>query len=218
MDFYEVERHRMVVEQIMRRGIRDPRLLEAMKTVPRHLFVPEEVRHMAYADGPLPIGFGQTISQPFIVAFMTDLLRLKGDERVLEVGTGSGYQAAILAQLAREVHTVEMIPPLAERAAALLAAYPNVYCHQGDGSLGWPEAQPYDGIIVTAAAPRVPPSLLAQLADGGRLVLPVGSRGDQLLEVWEREGEEYKKRVELPVAFVPLRGRDGWRDGEEDAL
>ncbi len=218
MDFYEVERHRMVVEQIMRRGIRDPRLLEAMKTVPRHLFVPEEVRHLAYADGPLPIGFGQTISQPFIVAFMTDLLRLKGDERVLEVGTGSGYQAAILAQLAREVHTVERIPPLAERAAALLAAYPNVYCHQGDGSLGWPEAQPYDGIIVTAAAPRVPPSLLAQLADGGRLVLPVGSRGDQLLEVWEREGEEYKKRVELPVAFVPLRGRDGWRDGEEDAL
>ncbi len=218
MDFYEVERHRMVVEQIMRRGIRDPRLLEAMKTVPRHLFVPEEVRHLAYADGPLPIGFGQTISQPFIVAFMTDLLRLKGDERVLEVGTGSGYQAAILAQLAREVHTVERIPPLAERAAALLAAYPNVYCHQGDGSLGWPEAQPYDGIIVTAAAPRVPPSLLAQLADGGRLVLPVGSRGDQLLEVWEREGEEYKKREELPVAFVPLRGRDGWRDGEEDAL
>lgn len=218
MDFYEVERHRMVVEQIMRRGIRDPRLLQAMKTVPRHLFVPEEVRHLAYADGPLPIGFGQTISQPFIVAFMTDLLRLKGDERVLEVGTGSGYQAAILAQLAREVHTVEMIPPLAERAAALLAAYPNVYCHQGDGSLGWPEAQPYDGIIVTAAAPRVPPSLLAQLAEGGRLVLPVGSRGDQLLEVWEREGEEYKKRVELPVAFVPLRGRDGWRDGEEDAL
>ncbi|MGC8856154.1 MAG: protein-L-isoaspartate(D-aspartate) O-methyltransferase [Anaerolineae bacterium] len=212
MDFYESERDRMVVEQIMRRGIRDPRLLEAMKVVPRHLFVPEEVRHLAYADGPLPIGFGQTISQPFIVAFMTDMLRLKGHERVLEVGTGSGYQAAILAHLAREVHTVEMIPPLAARAAALLAAYPNVYCHQGDGSLGWPEAQPYDGIIVTAAAPKVPPALLAQLADGGWLVLPVGSRGDQLLEVWEREGEEYKKQVELSVAFVPLRGKNGWRE------
>jgi protein-L-isoaspartate(D-aspartate) O-methyltransferase len=212
MDFYTLERHRMVAEQIVRRGIREPRLLEAMRTVPRHLFVPEEVRHLAYADGPLPIGFGQTISQPFIVAFMTDLLRLKGDERVLEVGTGSGYQAAVLAHLAREVHTVEMLPALAERAAALLAEYPNVHCHQGDGSLGWPAAQPYDGIIVTAAAPKVPPSLLAQLADGGRLVLPVGGRGDQLLEVWERQGEEYQKRIELPVAFVPLRGKEGWEE------
>jgi protein-L-isoaspartate(D-aspartate) O-methyltransferase len=204
------ERKHMVETQIMRRGLLDPRLLAAFEAVPRHLFVPESERYLAYGDGPLPIGAGQTISQPYIVALMTHLLELAGDERVLEVGTGSGYQSAILSHLAREVHTIEFVPELAERARKLLAEYPNVYPHVGDGSLGWPEAAPYDGIIVTAAAPRAPQALLDQLNDGSHLVIPIGGHGYQELEVWTRCMDEFDRRSEINVAFVPLRGKEGW--------
>lgn len=209
---YEKQRQRMVVEQISRRGLNEPRLLSAMRTVPRHLFVPSEYRSSAYEDGPLPIGFGQTISQPYIVALMTNLLQLQGNERVLEVGTGSGYQAAILSKLAQEVHTIELLPELAESAAKLLAelGMDNVHIHVGDGSLGWPDNAPYAGILVAAAAPQAPRALLEQLADGGRLVIPVGGRGFQELEVWERKGGRYVSSNVLSVAFVPLRGEQGW--------
>ncbi len=212
-DPFTEARQRMVEEQLVARGIRDPRVLEAMRTVPRHLFVRAEDQEWAYADGPLSIGFGQTISQPYIVARMTELLNLKGDEKVLEVGTGSGYQAAILGHLAREVHTVERIPELVEIARERLAkmGLTNVHVHHGDGTLGWPEAAPYDAILVTAAAPEVPKPLLEQLAEGGRLVAPVGSRGLQYLERWTRIGNEYKRERFEPVAFVPLIGRYGWR-------
>ena len=212
MDKYERERKRMVKEQIERRGLREARLLAAFKTVPRHLFVPEEYHYAAYDDGPLPIGFGQTISQPYIVALMTDLLMLKGNERVLEVGAGSGYQAAILGMMAEEVHTVEYVSELATGADTLLKdlGMDNVHCHFGDGSLGWPESAPYAGILVAAAAPQTPKALLEQLEDGGRLVLPVGGRGLQQLEVWERKGDEFDSKTITAVAFVPLRGEQGW--------
>jgi protein-L-isoaspartate(D-aspartate) O-methyltransferase len=209
---YERERKRMVNTQIVRRGLRDPRLLAAFESVPRHLFVPEEYRYAAHDDSPLPIGFSQTISQPYIVALMTDLLRLKGDERVLEIGTGSGYQAAILGMMAGDVHTVEYVPELAAGADKLLKelGMDNVHVHFGDGSLGWPEAAPYAGILVAAAAPQIPRALLEQLEDGGRLVLPVGGRGMQNLEVWERKDKTFESKVETAVAFVPLRGEQGW--------
>lgn len=213
MDPYERERLRMVDEQIARRGLQDPRLLSAMRTVPRHRFVPPDELDWAYSDGPLPIGHGQTISQPYIVALMTDRLHLAPTARVLEVGTGSGYQAAILGKMAAEVHTIEVIPELARRAEAILGelGFAHVHVHVGDGSLGWPEAAPYDGILVAAAAPDVPPPLLDQLAEGGRLVLPVGSRGFQELQVWERRGGALHCERGIPVAFVPLRGEHGWR-------
>lgn len=200
----------MIETQIVGRGLRDPRLLAAFETVPRHLFVLEQDRHLAYADGPIPIGFEQTISQPYIVALMTNLLQLKGDERVLEVGTGSGYQAAILAHMAKEVHTIEFVPELAARAEGLLSDHSNVFCHLSDGSLGWQEAAPYDAIIVTAAAPKTPQDLLNQLKDGGRLVIPVGTRGYQMLEVWTRHGDNFDCDEVIEVAFVPLRGKHGW--------
>jgi protein-L-isoaspartate(D-aspartate) O-methyltransferase len=207
---FEVDRHNMVEKQIVGRGLRDPRLLAAFESVPRHLFVREEDRYLAYADGPLPIGFEQTISQPYIVALMTDLLQLVGDERVLEVGTGSGYQAAILAQMAREVHTIEFLSELAVRAKRLLSEYPNVFCHIGDGSLGWQEAAPYDAITVTAAAPKTPQPLLNQLKDGGRLVIPVARKSYQVLDVWTRHGDAFDCDEVIQVAFVPLRGKYGW--------
>lgn len=212
-DEYTLARKRMVREQIEGRGIHTPRLLAAFEAVPRHLFVPPEELAWAYADGPLPIGEGQTISQPYIVALMTDLLDLQPTDRVLEVGTGSGYQAAILSQLAAEVHTVEILPALAQRAAERLArlGYSNVHVHVGDGSLGWPEAAPYDAILVAAAGPEVPPPLLEQLAEGGRLVAPVGGRYTQVLEIVERRGNEFARRQDIPVAFVPLRGKYGWK-------
>ena len=202
----------MVSEQIARRGLCDPRLLHAFEEVPRHVFVPAEYRAYAHDDGPLPIGYGQTISQPYIVALMTDLLNLTGGERVLEVGTGSGYQAAILAYLAAEVHTVEIIPELAERAEKALhdLGLANVHCHRADGSLGWPQAAPYAGVMATAAAPGVPPPLLDQLDEGGRLVLPVGGHGFQELEFWRRRGKDFEQQVITAVAFVPLRGKHGW--------
>ena len=209
-DQFEIDRHHMVEKQIVARGLHDPCLLAAFEIVPRHLFVLEKDRHLAYVDSPLPIGFEQTISQPYIVALMTDLLQLKGDERVLEVGTGSGYQAAILAHMAQEVHTIEFVPELAARAEELLSDYSNVFCHLSDGSLGWQEAAPYDAIIVTAAAPKTPQDLLNQLKDGGRLVIPVGKKGYQVLEVWTRRGNEFDRDEVIEVAFVPLRGKHGW--------
>lgn len=212
MSKFERARKRMVKEQIVRRGLRDQRLLAAFESVPRHLFVPEEYQYAAYDDNPLPIGFSQTISQPYIVALMTDLLKLKGSERVLEIGTGSGYQAAILGMMADVVHTIEYLPELAANAGKALKelGLDNVHVHVGDGSLGWLEAAPYQGILVAAAAPQVPKALLDQLEDGGRLILPVGGKGMQNLEIWERAGDEFRSKTETAVAFVPLRGEEGW--------
>jgi len=212
--FYTQERLRMVAEQIQARDIYDERVLEAMRKVPRHRFVPPEHWHLAYADCPLPIGQSQTISQPYIVSLMTELLLLGGNEVILEIGTGSGYQAAILSLLAREVYTIERHQHLATQAAEVLAelGLTNVHVHVGDGSLGWPEHAPYDGVIATAAAPRVPKPLLEQLADGGRLVIPVGGRGGQYLERWLRQGEKFKHEQGVPVAFVPLLGEYGWQE------
>jgi len=205
-----LERHQMTVRQIQARGIRNPRLIQAFESVPRHLFVPEELRHLAYEDNALPVGSDQTISQPYMVALMTDLLNLEGDERVLEIGTGTGYQAAILSHVAKEVHTIEFIDALAADARLRLKDYKNIECHVGDGSIGWPEAAPYDGILVTAAAPRAPKAVLDQLKVGGKLVLPVGGEGYQMLEVWTRSGDRFERRVEIGVAFVLLRGKYGW--------
>ena len=211
---YALGRQRMVDEQLRDRGIVAPRVLQAMEETPRHLFVLPEHRHLAYADGPLPIGSGQTISQPYIVALMSQLLGLNGSEKVLEVGTGSGYQAAVLGRLARGVDTIERHPDLARHAALVLKdlGLDNVFVHVGDGSLGYPENAPYQAIIVTAAAPQVPPSLLDQLDDGGRLVIPVGGMGGQSLERWIRHGQHFEQEVLVPVAFVPLRGKLGWKD------
>jgi protein-L-isoaspartate(D-aspartate) O-methyltransferase len=213
-DNFERERNIMVREQLQRRDIYDHRVLEAMRQIPRHIFVPAEHQHMAYVDGPLPIGGGQTISQPYIVALMTQMLELAGDEKVLEVGTGSGYQAAILGGLAREVHTIERDPDLARNAAELLIhlGFDNIFIHIGDGSEGWPPTAPYDAILVTAAAPHAPLPLLEQLEDGGRMIIPVGSAGSQFLERWERHGPDFSHESLVPVAFVPLRGKFGWED------
>lgn len=213
---FEQERKRMVEEQLVRRGIRDPKILDAFRAVPRHEFVPPESNHLAYLDGPLPIGEGQTISQPYIVGLMTELLRLEGNEKVLEIGTGSGYQAAILGELAQEVYTVERFESLARTAEMVLKdlGYTNIQVVVSDGSQGLPAAAPYDGILVAAAAPEVPPPLLEQLADGGRLVIPVGGSAGQILERWERRRDSLSKDKLIPVAFVPLRGSEGWRDQE----
>lgn len=209
---YTAARNKMVKDQLTWRGIQDKRVLDAMRATPRHHFVPSEYTHLAYDDCPLPIGQGQTISQPYIVALMTELLSLQGDENVLEVGAGSGYQAAILAQLCRQVHTIERHPELANQARARLAALnlANVQVHTGDGSLGLPDYAPFQAILVTAAAPHTPPPLLEQLDEGGRLVLPVGSRGVQTLEIYTRQGDKTQRRSHIPVAFVPLRGEHGW--------
>jgi len=209
---FEKQRTKMVEQQIARRGISDPRLLDAMRTVPRHLFVPPEIRNWAYADGAQRIGKGQTISQPYIVALMTEILRLKGDEVVLEVGTGSGYQAAILSLLAKEVHSIERHPELAEEARTLLSSlgYTNVHVHSGDGTLGYPEEAPYQGILVTAAAPEVPKPLLNQLDEGGCLVIPVGKKYTQVLQTWQRKGRTFDHETITAVAFVPLIGDEGW--------
>jgi protein-L-isoaspartate(D-aspartate) O-methyltransferase len=209
----DAERERMVERQLRGRNIVSRAVLKAMTAVPRHRFVPDEMKLSAYADSPLPIGDGQTISQPYIVAYMVQLLEVDPSDRVLEVGTGSGYQAAVLAELAAEVYTVERIEALAERARATLQelGYSNVYVVQRDGSGGLPEHAPYQGIIVAAAAPRAPEPLKAQLADGGRLIIPVGSRGGQVLERWQRAGDDYDVDRLSPVAFVPLMGEHGWR-------
>ncbi|MBS0444204.1 MAG: protein-L-isoaspartate(D-aspartate) O-methyltransferase [Proteobacteria bacterium] len=204
----------MVREQIEARGVHDARVLQAMRELPRERFVRPGWEAEAYDDNPLPIAAGQTISQPYIVAFMSEALQLRGGERVLEIGTGSGYAAAVLGRLAKEVHTVERHAVLAEGAAAALAALgvDNVQVHTADGTLGWPAAAPYDAIVVTAAGPEVPVALLAQLAVGGRLVMPVGEReGAQWLLRLTRVNEHETRREELMgVRFVPLTGAQGW--------
>jgi protein-L-isoaspartate(D-aspartate) O-methyltransferase len=203
-------REAMVREQILERGVSDPRVLEAMRTVPRHRFVPEELARAAYDDSPLPIGEGQTISQPYIVALMTELLGTSPEQRVLEIGTGSGYQAAVLSGLVREVFSIEIKEPLYRRAADTLRrlGYANVRTRLADGYFGWPGEPPFDGILVTAAVDHVPPPLLAQLKEGGRLVLPLGNPyGVQSLVVVTREGGKYQVRHVLGVLFVPLTGK-----------
>ena len=206
-DLYVAARSRMVDDQIVARGIRDPAVLAAMRRVPRHEFVPERWREEAYADHPLPIGEEQTISQPYIVALMTELAAVGPGTRVLEVGTGSGYQAAVLAELGAEVHTIEIVAPLARRARATLErlGYGRVHVRHGDGYRGWPEAAPFAAIVVTAAPPEVPPELLAQLAPGGRLVIPVGT-SDQELQVHERTADGIRIQRVIPVRFVPMTG------------
>lgn len=205
-------RERMVEEQLAGRDIIDRRVLEAMRAVPREAFVPSDVAHLAYADAPLPIGFRQTISQPYIVALMIQLACLKGEETVLEVGTGSGYQAAVLARLAREVYSIEYIPELAQGARDVLQrlCVHNVEVITGDGSRGLPEHAPYDAIVVAAAAPRAPEPLKAQLVEGGYLILPVGGRDGQILERWRRRGDDASRERITGVAFVPLCGEHGW--------
>jgi protein-L-isoaspartate(D-aspartate) O-methyltransferase len=202
----------MVERQLRRRGITDERVLAAMARVPRHLFVPEHLRHLAYEDGALPIGQGQTISQPYIVATICSLMQLEGDERVLDVGAGSGYQAAVLAELAAEVVTIERVPELAERArqALALAGYDKVEVRVGDGSLGVPDRAPFDGIAVAAAAPAIPPALYDQLVDGGRLVLPRGGRWGQDLVLVERTPDGPVERTSVSCRFVPLVGAEGF--------
>ncbi len=207
---YATARACMVREQIAARGITDLRVLEIMSRVPRHEFVPAELRFRAYEDGPLPIGHGQTISQPYIVAFMTEALDPKPTDRVLEVGTGSGYQAAVLAGLVAEVWSIELVEPLARRAETDLQrlGFAHVKVRCGDGHLGWPEAAPFDAIIVTCAPENVPPALLAQLKAGGRIIIPVGSQmGNQELVLLRKTSAGLEKRAVLPVRFVPmLRG------------
>ncbi len=205
----------MVERQLRQRGISDERVLDAMGRVPRELFLPEDLRHLSYEDGALPIGFGQTMSQPFIVGTICSLLELEGDERVLDVGAGSGYQAAVLAELAAEVVTIERVPELAERArsALLEAGHEQVEVRIGDGSLGVPERAPFDAIAVAAAAPTVPPALYAQLVEGGRLVLPRGSRWGQDLVLVVRTDEGPVERASVPCRFVPLVGVEGFEGG-----
>jgi protein-L-isoaspartate(D-aspartate) O-methyltransferase len=204
----------MVDQQLRGRDIVDERVLEAMAGVPRELFVPEELRERAFDDAALPIGAGQTISQPYMVARIAEELGLDGDERVLDVGTGSGYQAAVLAELADEVHTIERIPELAEQARANLAAagYDNVVVHVGDGSRGLPERAPFEAIAVAAAAPSFPQALYDQLRSGGRLVVPVGGRRGQRLEVIVRSPEGPAVIRSVPCRFVPLVGEEGFEE------
>jgi protein-L-isoaspartate(D-aspartate) O-methyltransferase len=209
---FDRQRESMVTDQLEFRRIKDQRVLEVMRNIPRHSFVPQEYQDLAYTDRPIPIGEGQTISQPYVVALMTQLLCLQGDENVLEIGTGSGYQAAILAALAKQVYTIERHEGLAERAAEVLQelGIENVEVHHGDGSIGWSEHGPYDGIMVTAAAPEVPKPLLKQLTKEGRLVLPVGGPRGQYLQCWRQKGAKYTHDDIVPVSFVPLRGKHGW--------
>jgi protein-L-isoaspartate(D-aspartate) O-methyltransferase len=205
-------RERMVDEQLTRRGIADARVLEAMRRIPRHRFVEEGLAHSAYEDHPLPIGEGQTISQPYIVALMTSLLELTGQEKVLEVGTGSGYQTAVLGALARRVCSIERLPRLAERARNLLESLgvSNVWIRVGNGALGWPDEAPFDRILVAAGGPTVPPPLVEQLAEGGRMILPVGSAEDQVLTVVERTVGEVRSRQVGECKFVKLVGKYAW--------
>jgi protein-L-isoaspartate(D-aspartate) O-methyltransferase len=207
-DGFALAREAMVDQQIRTRGITSPAVLEAMRKVERHLFVPQEVRHMAYNDQALPIGAGQTISQPYVVAYMTEAADISPRETVLEIGTGSGYQAAILGEVAREVYTIEIIPELAERARTTLAelGYRNVHTQTGNGYLGWPEHAPFDAILVTAAPDEIPQALVDQLARGGKMVVPVGEIV-QRMTVIEKTRHGTIKRETLPVQFVPMTGK-----------
>ena len=203
---FAAQRQRMVDQQLKPRGIKDERVLAAMTKVPREEFIPLDVRADAYEDGPLPIGYDQTISQPYVVAFMTEQLRPKQNDRVLEIGSGSGYQAAILAELMAEVYTVEIVPALGKTAEATLQrlGYKNVHIKVGDGYKGWPEEAPFDAIIVTCAPEKVPQPLVDQLEEGGRMVIPVGERFAQQLHLFEKKNGQLKESVTLPVRFVPM--------------
>ncbi|MCX8034479.1 MAG: protein-L-isoaspartate(D-aspartate) O-methyltransferase [Thermodesulfovibrio sp.] len=214
MDKYKKLREWMVETQIVERGIRDERVIEVMKKVPRHLFVPEDIMDDAYDDRALPIGHGQTISQPYIVALMTELLELKGNEKVLEIGTGSGYQAAVLAEIVSEVHTIERIQPLAEEAKKKFEklGYKNIKVYVKDGTEGLPEEAPFDRIIITAATPDIPEPLQLQLREGGIIVAPVGKRYSQYMLKAEKKGDKLEKHYLIPVAFVPLIGKYGWKE------
>ncbi len=205
-------RREMVESQIIARGVKDPRVIKAILEVPRHAFVPPEYIDQAYNDYPLPIGAGQTISQPYMVAVMTELLEVQDDNKVLEIGTGSGYQTAILAKLAKEVYTVERIPELSQRAQRILRklGITNVHFKVGDGSEGWPEHAPYDRIIVTAAAPDIPEPLEEQLKGGGIIVIPIGDIGGQILVKGIKKNGKILKEELFPCAFVPLRGKYGF--------
>jgi len=205
---YETLRRKMVAEQIERRGIRDPRVLDAMRKVPRHQFVPEPARASAYEDHPLPIGQNQTISQPYIVGYMTEALELEPGEKVLEIGTGSGYQAAVLAELVKEVYSIEIFPELASEAERNLraAGYGNVQVRHGDGYAGWPEHAPFDAIIVTAAPDHVPPALVEQLAVGGKLVIPVGDLYQDMMILTRTEKGVIETKT-IAVRFVPMTGK-----------
>ena len=215
-DPYQELRAVMIETQLRRRGIKDESVLRAMALVPRHEFVPLPSRDLAYADEPLAIGGGQTISQPYIVAAMTEALQLRGPERILEIGTGCGYQAAVLALLSREVYSVECRPELARSAAERLQrlGYLNVHVHCGDGSQGLKEFAPYDAILVAAAAPCLPKPLLDQLSDGGRMIAPVGSEEHQELLLVARHGQDFSTQYREGCRFVPLVGRYGWKDWE----
>ncbi|MFH0799429.1 MAG: protein-L-isoaspartate(D-aspartate) O-methyltransferase [Pseudomonadota bacterium] len=215
-DPYEVARRRMVSEQLVPGGVRDPRVIAACAKVPRHMFVSPGMETQAYEDRPLQIGFGQTISQPLMVAIMSEALELTGSERVLEIGTGSGYQAVILAELAKEVFTVERIAELSIRARKVMyrLRYNNIKLKVGDGTLGWPDEAPFDGIIVTAGAPVVPEALTAQLVEGGRLVIPVGGEEMQYLDIIQRVGNDLRRRTITACRFVKLLGAQGWSNGD----
>jgi protein-L-isoaspartate(D-aspartate) O-methyltransferase len=208
VDDWAAQRDRMVGEQLAARDIKDQRVLTAMRQVERHQFVPSARRSLSYADHPLPIGNGQTISQPYVVALMTQLLELHADERVLEIGTGSGYQAAVLSRLTRDVYTIELEPELAASAAERLRrlGYDNVQVRAGDGFFGWPERAPFDAIMITAATPRVPAALIEQLREGGRIVLPLDRNGAQELTVGTKQGGKVRFRSHGQVLFVPMRG------------
>jgi len=202
------QREKMVEQQIEARGVGDPATLAAMRAVPRHEFLPLRLREEAYGDYPLPIGYGQTISQPYIVAFMTEAIRPKPGEKILEVGAGSGYQAAVLAQMGAEVYSIEIVEPLAEMARQTLErlGYKNAHVGHGDGYRGWPEHAPFDAIIVTCAPDKIPPDLVAQLRDGGRMIIPVGGGMEQKLVLLRKHGDKVEKQSVLPVRFVPMTG------------
>jgi protein-L-isoaspartate(D-aspartate) O-methyltransferase len=211
---YAAQRVEMIEKQVRRRGVTAPAVLAAIQAVPRHEFVPEEIRSNAYADAPLPIGGGQTISQPYIVAAMTAALHLRASDRVLEIGTGCGYQAAVLACLAKDVFTIERRPELASSASGRLArlGYANAHVHCGDGTLGLPEFAPFDAILVAAAAPAIPKPLLAQLAEGGRMIVPVGDAEHQELHLIEKHGDAFPTKMLEGCRFVPLVGYHGWQE------
>ena len=220
--YFAAERHRMVQDQLAApsRGITNVRVLAAMARVPRHEFVPAELRNRSYEDGALPIGHDQTISQPFVVAFMTEKLEPQPTDKVLEIGTGSGYQAAVLAELVAEVYTIEIIEPLAQRAEADLRrlGYTNIHVRAGDGYQGWPEAAPFDSVIVTCAPEAIPRPLIAQLKDGGRMIIPVGPTWEQQLILLRKQGNELVTRDVLPVRFVPMTGESERNDSEKSGL
>ncbi len=216
-DEFAIRRRQMVERQLVPRGITDQRVLSAMGTVPRHLFVEEALRSKAYSDNALPIGLKQTISQPYIVALMIELLRVEPEHKVLEIGAGSGYQAAVLAGLARSVHAIERLQPLAGRARATLKSLgiENVAIRVGDGTKGWPEEAPFDRIVVAAGSPRVPPALITQLADGGRMVIPVGMEREQAIQVIVKEGADSRTEHHERCVFVKLIGEEGWEEPSE---